>query len=162
MHWIDAQFASKEIGTADDQRRRNTGLAGYYLIVPRPASKIVGLKDSNWAACHVTQKSSGCTHLMLERPSLCWKLDASCDLSFNRRRRILRWCVRGACRTLGLAALMLDLGFSACGQHSCKRTGITTRSQAGSTHPLSSFVVATSNRTTEIPNRETRWTDTLT
>ena len=57
--------------------------------------------------------------------------------------------VHGVCRTLGLAALMLGLGFSMLGHHSGKGTGITTRTSAGMTHALPSFVVATSNRMTE-------------
>ena len=67
--------------------------------------------------------------------------------------------VRGACRTLGLTALMLDLGFSMQAElrtDSTEGFGITTRSWTGATHPLPSPMAAT-----EHSHRERSWIDTL-
>ena len=72
-------------GAAEDQRRRDTERAPQVLPTSQPMpSKIARLSDANWAACPVTRKRSGCTHLMLGRH------DASCDLSVIGRERIRR------------------------------------------------------------------------
>ena len=75
----DAQFASKAINRAMAQPTTNEDetlkeLARFHLTAPRlllcylrqpKLFKIVGLGDTNGAACRVTRESLGCTHLML-------------------------------------------------------------------------------------------------
>ena len=75
-------------------------------------SKIVGLSDANWVACPVTRKSSGCTHLMLGRYPIFAGTTTQAVISLSSGEREFYAAVRGACRALKLAPLMLDLGFS--------------------------------------------------
>ena len=74
----DVQFASKEISKAMAQPTVNTDdtLKGNRQVPPHSAEAAVvhpgqphafQLSDANWAACLVTRKNSGCTHLMLVR-----------------------------------------------------------------------------------------------
>ena len=96
----DVHFASKAISWAMAQPTINAdetlkGLARCYLTAPRPA----------------TRKSSGCTHLMLGRHPIFVGTTTQAVISLSSGdKRILRFC--GACRTLGLVALLLDFGFS--------------------------------------------------
>ena len=75
-------------------------------------SKIVGLSAANWAVCPVTWKSSGCTHLMLGRHPVFPGTRTQAVISLSSGENEFYAAVRGACRTLGLAALMSDFGFS--------------------------------------------------
>ena len=75
-------------------------------------SKIVGLSDANWAACPVTRKSSESTHFMLERHRIFAGTTRQAVISLSSGESEFHAAVHEACRTLGLAALMLDLGFS--------------------------------------------------
>ena len=127
---------------------------------PMPC-KIVGPSDENWAACLVTRKSSGCTHLMLERHPTFAGTTTQAVISLSSRESKLYAAVLGACRTLGLKALMLELSFSVQTEVRTESTSFqgadfTTRSQACATHSLSSLVVATKNRTADNSNREAR------
>ena len=115
IDWSNVQFASKEISAAMSQPTINAdetlkGLARYHLSAPgmlwcfprqHKLSKIVRLSDANSVPCYtrelrVQPLDAG------ERPKS----------SQEPRRKLWSLChqeraaVRGACRTLGLAALM--------------------------------------------------------
>ena len=152
------QFTNKAISKAMTQLTIITDstlqkLAKYCLTKPiAVASAIVGLSDANLAACAVTQKSVN--------------LHTFDAISQSSRKDEFHGVVRGACRTLGLTSLILDLGFSVqaklrTNKTAAKKTGTTTRSWTSATHPLFRTVVATINRTTEKSNRETNCIDTF-
>ena len=71
-------------------------------------SKIVGLSAGR-AAYRVTRKSSCCTHL-LGRRRIFAGTTAQAVLSLSSEESEFYAVVRGACRSLGLAAAMLGLG----------------------------------------------------
>ena len=139
---VHKQSNQQSDGAADDQNGLNAAKARQVLPhkTNAVASAIVRLSDANLAACAVTQKSLN--------------LHTFDAISQSSRKDEFHAVVRGACRTLGLTSLMLDLGFSVqaklrTNKTAAKKTGTTTKSWTSATHPLFRTVVATINRTTE-------------
>ena len=87
-------------------------LAMYYLTAPTLLWCYTRLGDANGAACHVSRKGSGCTHLMLVRYQVFAGTTTQLVISLLSRESTFHAAVRGACRTLDLAELMMDVGFS--------------------------------------------------
>ena len=71
--------------------------------------KVLGLTDSNWAACPVTRKSSSATYLMLGKHPIFAASSSQTILSLSSGEAEFYGAVRCACRTLGLKSLMTDL-----------------------------------------------------
>ena len=144
----DLQFVAKEISRAMATPTINAdetlkGVARYLLTKPRlrwryprqaMPSKVVGLADANWAGCPVTRKSTGCTHLMLGRHPIFAGSATQTIISLSSGESEFYSAVRGACRLLGLVALMADLGFNMAaelGTDSTAAKGLASRRGAG-------------------------------
>ena len=74
-------------------------------------SKIAGLGDVNWAASLVTRKVVAHTWCWERHPIFAGSTTKAV-ISLSSGDRDFNAAVRGACRTLGLAALVLDICFS--------------------------------------------------
>ena len=123
-------------------------------------SKIAGLGDVNWAASLVTRKVVAHTWCWGRHPIFAGSTTKAV-ISLSSGDRDFNAAVRGACRTLGLAALVLDICFSMQDELRTDSAAIKGKIWTGVTHPLPSLLVATGTRTTETSNRETNWIDTL-
>ena len=71
--------------------------------------KVLGLTDSNWAACPVSSKSTSATYLMLGKHPIFAASSTQTILSMSSGEAEFYGVVRCACRTLGLKSLMSDL-----------------------------------------------------
>ena len=144
----DLQFVAKEISRAMASPTVNAdetlkGVARYLVQAPRvlwryprqPApSKVVALVDANWAACPVTRKSTGCTHLMFGRHPIFSGSATQTVIALSSGESEFYSAVRGACRLLGMQALMKDLGFDVgaeLGTDSSASKGLASRRGAG-------------------------------
>ena len=71
--------------------------------------KVLGLTDSNWAACPVSRKSTSATYLMLGKHPIFAASSTQTILSLSSGEAEFYGAVRCACRTPGLKSLMSDL-----------------------------------------------------
>ena len=119
----DIQFTAKEISRAmtsptvhADETLKAT--SRYLVSHPRVlgryprqewTGKVLGLTDSNWAACPVSRKITLATYLMLEKHPIFAASPTKTILSLSSGEAEFYGAVRCACRTLGLKSLMSDL-----------------------------------------------------
>ena len=90
-------------------------------------SKIAGLGDVNWAASLVTRKVVAHTWCWGRHPIFAGTTTKAVT-SLSSGDRELNAAMRGACRTLGLAALVLDICFSMQAELRTDSTAIKERS----------------------------------
>ena len=144
----DLQFVAKEISRAMSQPTINAdetlkGVARYLVQAPRVLwryprqpmpSKVVALVDANWAACPITRKSTGCTHIMFGKHPIFAGSATQTVIALSSGESEFYSAVRGACRLLGMKALLNDLGFEVAaemGTDSSASKGLASRRGAG-------------------------------
>ena len=138
LYRLDIQFTAKEISRAmalstvhADETLK--ALSRYLASHPRAlwryprqewTGKVLGLTDSNWAACLVTRKSTSATYLMLGKHPIFAASSTQTILSLSSGEAEFYGAVRCACRTLSLdvkAELVTDS--STC-KVLCSRRGV--------------------------------------
>ena len=119
------------------------GVARYLVQAPRVLwryprqpmpSKVVALVDANWAACPITMKSTGCTHIMFGKHPIFAGSATQTVIALSSGESEFYSAVRGACRLLGMKALLNDLGFEVAaemGTDSSASKGLASRRGAG-------------------------------
>ena len=148
----DIQFTAKEISRAmasptvhADETLKALSL--YLAIHPRVlwryprqewTGKVLGLTDSDRAACPVTRNSSSATYLMLGKHPIFAARSTQTILSLSSGEAEFYGAVRCACRTLGLKSLMSDLSLDVKAElvtdsSACK--GLCSRRGAGRIRP---------------------------
>ena len=112
----DIQFtvASPTVRADETLKALSRYLAGHPRVLWRYSrqewtGKVLGLTDSNWAACLVTRKSTSGTYLMLGKHPSFAASSKQTVLSLSSGEAEFYGAVRCACRTLGLKSLMSDL-----------------------------------------------------
>ena len=163
----DIQYTAKEISRAmasptvhadETLKALSRYLASHPRVLwryPRQewTGKVLGLTDSNWAACPVTRKSTSATYLMLGKHPIFAASSTQTILSLSSGEAEFYGAVRCACRTLGLKSLMSDFltgcqGRTGNGQLSMQGVVLQTWCRMNSTHPLSCVVASTCRGTT--------------
>jgi hypothetical protein len=123
----DIQFVAKEISRAMSSPTVNAyeaakSCARYLLSCPRVVwryprqpmcTAVHGLTDSNWAGCPITRKSTTATHLMVGRHPVYAGCSTQTIISLSSGEAEFYGAVKTACRLLGMAALMKDVGWEA-------------------------------------------------
>ena len=118
----DIQFVAKEISRAMANPTVNAdetlkGVARYLVGHPRVVwryprqawpGKILGMTDSNWAACPVTRKSTSATYLAFGAHPVYTASSTQTILALSSGEAEFYAAVRCACRTIGLKSLMAD------------------------------------------------------
>ena len=139
---LDIQFTTREISRAmasptvhadETLKPLSRYLASHPRVLwryPRQewTGKVLGLTDSNWAACPVTRKSTSATYLMLGKHPIFAASSTQTILSLWSGEAEFYGAVRCACRTLGFKSLMSDLSLHVkaelvTGSSACKLLG---------------------------------------